>query len=223
MNLLKCIVLLITSILITGVAKTQTFHLVPNDTIERNGLMDTQGSFTIYQDRITTDTLVLKWKKVSEFIPLHWEARICDNSFCYASLADSGLMNSGDGFLEIYITSHIDFGTAIIRYAVWDVAYPLQKDTLTYIIHVNGTSGINEEFSSNGMRVYPNPTLSSINLYSKNDWRNAEMTLRNVIGELVFTYIINNSNSVIDISQLKPGIYFLQINDTGYIQKIIKQ
>ncbi len=108
--------------------------------------MEDLETLSIQQLNISTNNITLMWKKIYESVPPIWEASVCDNAFCNTSLVDNGIMNpifpNDFGLLLLHITPHVNYGTAVVRYAVWDIANPALKDTLTYILTVNTTSGI---------------------------------------------------------------------------------
>lgn len=172
MKIIKNIVLSVAAILAaTDISFAQSFSNTPNDTINIVGMMEDLETLSIEQLNISPNTITLKWKKVSESVPLLWEASVCDNQICNTTLVDSGMMNpvnpSDYGLLLLHITAHVNFGTAIIRYAVWDIANPTVKDTLTYILTVSATSGISEAHSKYAFNIYPNPAKENINIISK--------------------------------------------------------
>jgi hypothetical protein len=126
----------------------QTYQLYPDDTINITGNLEDLQTLSIEQHNISSNTIYLKWKKISESVPLLWDASVCDNRFCYTTLVDSGTMNpvlTGTyGFVLLHVTPHVNAGTAVIRYEVWDVASPQQHDTLTFILTVPPNSGVAE-------------------------------------------------------------------------------
>ncbi|WP_242205159.1 T9SS type A sorting domain-containing protein [Aestuariivivens insulae] len=79
------------------------------------------------------------------------------------------------------------------------------------------------EFSKSALNIYPNPTTSYI--YIKNaDMLNIKSALiTNIIGERIVNY--NVTKSRIDVSNLRQGLYFLNIttNKGKTIKRFIKQ
>ena len=53
---------------------SQSFLLVPNDSISITGILEDLQTLSILQQNNSTDTLHLKWQKISENVPLLWEA-----------------------------------------------------------------------------------------------------------------------------------------------------
>jgi hypothetical protein len=73
--------------------------------------------------------------------------------------------------------------------------------------------------------VYPNPFNDRLFISLKENTGNAEVSVTNILGQVVYTGGINGANKTIDFSALKSGVYFLQIetSDKRLTQKIIKQ
>ncbi|MDO5760396.1 MAG: T9SS type A sorting domain-containing protein [Bacteroidota bacterium] len=88
-------------------------------------------------------------------------------------------------------------------------------------------SAINTIEASMGFVVYPSIANDYINISSNIANTNVVVVVLNEIGQSVLSYTIpaNQSNTSINISSLKDGVYFVRFyaNGNSYIQKIIKQ
>jgi len=71
------------------------------------------------------------------------------------------------------------------------------------------TSGINNGFNSENIAI--NPSLASDNLFVENIQSSQVYTIFNCIGKSEFSGIIEPRTSI-DISNLNPGVYFIQLN-----------
>ncbi|UPT68041.1 MAG: T9SS type A sorting domain-containing protein [Sphingobacteriales bacterium JAD_PAG50586_3] len=165
---IKQIVLSVAAFIVaTDIAFAQTYALTPNDTVEINGVMEDLQTLSIQQVNNSSDNIILKWQKVSESVPQNWEAAVCDNAICYTSLIAGGTMNpvlpTEYGFVLLHITPHVNYGTAIVRYSVWDEANPAIKDTLTFILTVDGTSSVQED-NKPQIKLFPNPASDIITI-----------------------------------------------------------
>ena len=74
------------------------------------------------------------------------------------------------------------------------------------------------------MIIYPNPTNSQVTVEgSENEWN--DIIIYNLLGtdvtELTAKTIISDSKLSIDLSQLKPGIYFMKTKTTA--NKVYKE
>lgn len=98
-----------------------------------------------------------------------------------------------------------------------------------YVDDINvktSTVGIAEIQNKPTFNVFPNPTTSTITIQSNSDFQNAEIRIINALGKTEMQKLISNTNTtVLDVSTLSNGIYFVEIqsNNNFYTQKIIKQ
>lgn len=224
---LQILLILFVNTLFPNFSFSQTFDNIPNDTVKMTGIMEDNETISIQQLNISTDTISLKWKKVSEVIPNGWDASVCDNKICYTSLVDSGIMNpvipSDTGFLLLHLTSHINYGMAIIRYAVWDVANPTIRDTLTYILKVENTVKISESETKNKFIFFPNPANDKIEIASSFQ-TNYSYILTDISGKIIKTENSTTNNTHISIGDLPQDVYFITIklNNNLFTHKFIK-
>ncbi len=176
--------------------------------------MEDLETLSIQQQNITTDTLQLQWQKISESAPLLWEASACDNTICYTILVNSGMMNpiypSDYGFLLLHITPHVNYGTAVVCYAVWDIANPAMKDTLTYILTVSATSGIAATENKNAFSIFPNPAKDNINIISKLQL-GIQFLITDVSGKEIEKGISKTNSISVSTENLPNGLYTVSI------------
>lgn len=214
MGVLSKIVLLVVVIFATtDISFAQSFSNTPKDTVNTIGILEDVETLSIQQRNISSNTIILSWEKVSETIPLLWEASVCDNQTCNTSLVDNGTMNpivpTDYGFLLLHITPHTNYGTAIVRYAVWDIATPTLKDTLTYILTVNAPSTINETENKNVFSIFPNPATESIHVVFADNKQHL-FEIHNSVGEKISSGI-TSTNYKLPVSNLNNGIYTISI------------
>ena len=207
----------------------QSYTLSPNDSIVKQGMMEDLETLSIEQLNTSNDTLILKWQKVSEAVPASWEAGVCDNSFCNTTLIDSGTMNPvlpGEyGLLLIKITPHVNFGTARVRYAVWDAAIPAKKDTLTYILKTENSLALHPTEYTFNRSFYPNPANSTVYILG-NDEKGFHYSLTDASGKVVLSGVSKARSMAENIAELPSGVYSLavySINNTSTIKKLIIQ
>lgn len=213
------IVLTVAAVLVATVfTYAQSYSLAPNDTINKVGMMEDLESLSIQQLNTISDTIQLKWKKVSESVPALWDVAVCDNAFCYASLVDSGDMNpvleTEYGLLLLKITPHVNYGTAIIRYEVWDVTKPILRDTLTYILTVKNNLRISETESNNFFSINPNPSSDYINIISSTN-ENCSVIISNALGEIIYNSTLSIKNLQFSISDFPSGKYFVTLSNSA--------
>ena len=83
------------------------------------------------------------------------------------------------------------------------------------------TITITHNLESFNTKVYPNPFNSILQLNSNQEI--SSVMVYNAIGEKVFEKIYNQSNnSVLNLSLLHAGIYFVQINDINSSSSVVR-
>jgi hypothetical protein len=87
------------------------------------------------------------------------------------------------------------------------------------------STGISYASASNAIRVYPNPVSNSLNLElleSANDFEHYQIF--NTSGAIIKTASITGSTQQIDVSDLPPGAYILQVaGQSSVVKRFIKQ
>lgn len=81
-----------------------------------------------------------------------------------------------------------------------------------------------DSFITNSISVYPNPATSIVNLSSKDSLTFENVTIVDVNGRSVQTFVVNQTQTQINVSDLTSGIYFLNIetNEGSTVKKFIK-
>lgn len=107
------------------------------------------------------------------------------------------------------------FNTASIEAEV-DVTYYLFAFSLqpyaNVIINASAVLGISEN-ELEGFNFFPNPASSELNLSAKTTID--QVCLYNLLGQQVFTEKVNNSKSMINISNLSKGLYVMTVTSEG--------
>ncbi len=219
MTSFKKLILLVTLLLVfMGMSLGQTFSNTPNDSIQMTGMMEDLETLSIQQLNTSSKTITLKWLEIKEAVPANWEASVCDNQICNTSLVDSGTMNPvspGEyGLILLHITPHVNYGTATVRYIVWDIANPGLKDTLTYILYVNATSGILQSKTNNVLNIYPNPVKDNLNIIT-NLSSVFIFTVTDELGREIVKGMSETNSICVSTENFASGIYNVSIYDRG--------
>lgn len=210
-------VLAITSVRCYG----QNYFHSPNDTLIANTILDGQVTMNITQIHPNNDTLHFNWNKLDVVLPFGWEANICDNSFCYTSLVDSGttlpVLPGDNGLMLIHCTPHITEGSAIIRYTISEANTPWQIDTLTWIINATVAGITSNHAISPKIWTYKNDLY-----FDEISTDYNSLIIYNSLGEAVFDTKFSTEN-IFHLPLLTPSIYFVQlVGDSNILtQKII--
>ena len=72
----------------------------------------------------------------------------------------------------------------------------------------NGTVTSQEELSKNDLSIYPNPTNNILNIKGLEE--NVSVNVLSIEGKVITSF--TNVLSSIDVSELKQGTYFLEVN-----------
>jgi hypothetical protein len=127
-------------------------------------------------------------------------------------------------------TEQMLFSFSYLPYQTGDES--IITDTILHQIHYlncspTHTVGIQDNtLSKNEWTLFPNPVSNIFSIQFKNEIQLSEIKISNVMGETVFTQIINNTtNAIFNVDGLNSGIYFLQIKSQNNFltKKIIKQ
>jgi hypothetical protein len=80
--------------------------------------------------------------------------------------------------------------------------------------------GLNENGKTNQFNLFPNPATTSFSItgFSVTSF-GEKATLKDLSGKIVLEFILNEPNQKVDVSQLRKGIYILQIGEST--EKII--
>ncbi len=223
----RILMILVLLTVVSNPTSAQRYANTPKDTIDVAGMMEDLATLSFQQLNISSDTISLQWEKISEQIPEFWDASVCDNVICYAGLVSSGKMNpvapADSGFLLLHITPHVNYGTAIVRYAIWDTSNPASKDTLTYILSVSNTTGIHAINTIIDFSIFPNPTMDNISIITS--YPAFTFSINDINGNEIMRGISEFRSTAISTKELPCGYYIITIFAQGKYsaRKILKQ
>jgi hypothetical protein len=89
----------------------------------------------------------------------------------------------------------------------------------------DNTTSINEDSWTSKINLYPNPTTSALTIESDKIFKNANIIVRNAVGQEIFRETYSSTNNITFNLNGEPGMYFVEINETGNIAilKVIKE
>lgn len=77
------------------------------------------------------------------------------------------------------------------------------------------------EYESSGIKLFPNPTDAILNITTIEPFNNVEFSIYNAIGQLILKHNnLHGNNFSIDVSNISAGVYFINIQNGAYHQKI---
>jgi len=73
--------------------------------------------------------------------------------------------------------------------------------------------------------LYPNPANETLNIDLQNEPLNGKIEIRDLSGRVVTTALLTSSHSVISVSQLSEGLYFVRMEDgkKSAVKKFVKR
>ncbi|MBK0381705.1 hypothetical protein I5M32_01920 [Pedobacter sp. SD-b] len=184
------------------------------------GAYEYQGTLPItllsYAIHKRLNDALLKWKTSDEKNAKYY---IIYRSADGKTFTELGKLNTKNGIENTY--SYIDnLPFKGLNY------YKLEQQDLDGTLNLLGIKSLNFNFSNDGLRVYPNPTLNYVNLgFEKGKYH--KLTLLNQSGQILKSVIISPLQTEIQLSLLAytPGLYYLNLEGTGInlLNKVIKR
>jgi len=147
----------------------------------------------------------------------------------YQVSLDGPIVNEAWTKVEIPMSFFTNIGfadTALFQWKVSPLNDSVDNGGIVYMDNVLLTQNSlgTEDFVTNQFSVYPNPTLDNWNIKSSNT-NILIIEIFNTLGRLVKEVPVNNTEAVIDASDLSSGIYFARIyndNNQNNTIKLIK-
>lgn len=137
----------------------------------------------------------------------------------YATLANPITANCNAGLTQSPVVGTVlSPGTYTITMTATSGASNVQR---TFQLLVNPNLGVTEEVKNNFI-LYPNPATSALNVKGDFD-SNENVTIFNMLGQVVLKKAITSNEESIDISSLAKGIYSVYFNNAKVTYKFIKE
>lgn len=163
------------------------------------------------------DTL-FSWTIIEYGLPSGWEFSFCDNFDCYYNIGLNSMrtfiLHPGEsGPLKGDFIFNGSGGNAQVKVVVKSLTNTNLIDTFTMVAKgwATGLSNVNKKAE---VSFYPNPAKDVVTIkYNTN--KNIDVTIYNVLGTKVKTFVMNNGEASINISELQKGMYFISFNDNG--------
>lgn len=82
-----------------------------------------------------------------------------------------------------------------------------------------GTSGINQlSVNNNQLSIYPNPSSGQFTIKLNGNQNGYTVELYNLLGELVYQFVLSNSQGIIDLSTQPAGMYFVYVKSNAGVE-----
>ena len=126
-----------------------------------------------------------------------------------------------NGILQQSSTTHNNYADTL----VFTVKAQNNVNTKTYLITVRTTNSI-VIIKNDKLKIYPNPASKELRIsFDQSQRANTEFKIVNILGSVVIESKLRDVETIVDISNLENGIYYLQLlTDDGFvIGKFIKE
>ncbi|XOV65828.1 MAG: T9SS type A sorting domain-containing protein [Fluviicola sp.] len=215
--------LLLSALIITESAFSQsTFQWDTNDSIDVNLDANVTAQYPLYINAVGNDTVTLGIEVIYNDVPQAWDGMLCIFGQCLGSISPVGtqatmwpIEGSNQGMVRLTVNPFNGTETAKFQVMVWDVEFPNETDTATFIL--NRTLNAPELLASN-VQIAPNPVSESLSIDSDYDLNNAQII--NSVGQVVRSTGISASQQTINVAELPEGIYTIRLTgNVGVIEK----
>lgn len=154
--------------------------------------------------------------------PLKMQAKNNNAKYTFTNADVGGPGGSGGILLKIKTNENLTTNSTVLNNAdvYFDYSSPVNTNNEETIFQ---NLGVNQNNIDSEVSIYPNPTNSVVNIKSSNEIKYLE--IYDVSGRLVQTSLVNNLDSIINISDRANGIYYLKVvtSEGIKVEKIIKK
>lgn len=215
--------LLLSALIITGSAFAQsTFQWDTNDTLDTNLDANVTAQYPLYQSAVGNDTVTLGIEVIYNDIPQSWDGMVCIYGICMGTIPPVGtqatmnpIYGSNQGYVRLTVNPFNGTESAKLQVMVWDVEYPNETDTATFIL--NRTLNT-PELLTNNVKIAPNPVSDILSIDTDYELSNAQII--NSVGQVVRSTEISTSQQTINVAELPEGIYTIRLtSNVGVIEK----
>lgn len=210
--------LLATCILDT-VAQAPTYNIVPNDTMVGVALFNDGQNFTILQQNTSGNSLQLAWVPVLVDMPIGWQYWMCDFGHCYIDIPAAGgtmdpVIPDDAALMSLHVAPGTVSGEGVVRAYVYDVNYPAQGDTLTWLVATVGQVGI-AELGLTRLSVFPNPATGHEVFITTKEGSMERVRLFDGAGRMVHDEVAHGAQVRLSTAQFTKGMYSVVVTMRG--------
>lgn len=169
------------------------------------------GFASIYNN--SSDTLNLRWHRISESVFPFWVYSICDINTCHGSEVDSAdfiIPPYDSGYIELMIDPNMDYGSGIIKVLIYDPADAININaSAIFIIHVTDNTAVKNLLFTDLINFYPNPSFDFIAFKNISIYKPSRINIYNSSAQLLVSF--KSEFQSIDIRNLATGKYYFEI------------
>jgi hypothetical protein len=107
-------------------------------------------------------------------------------------------------------------GTAVITYTAGGTY------TTTTVNVISCTTGVQTVSAQNELTIYPNPASTRLTIHAATGLV-GQVTITNILGQLVFSGHFNSQQAEIDVSGLPAGVYAAKVNGIDSYHSVVRK
>lgn len=215
-------ILLTVCTLIASTSIAQTFQWDTPNTIETNLNLNTYDQYPMYQSVVGNDTITLGIEIVYNDLPQAWDGMVCIYGLCMGNIPPVGtqttmdpIYGSNQGMIRLTVNPFSGMETAKLQVKVWDVEFPNDADTATFILNTTASTA---ELEASRVTIAPNPIQNSFTIDS--DYNLNSAIIFDASGRVMKSFEISTSQQSYSVADLPEGLYNIRlISDQGTIEK----
>ena len=196
------------------------YVISPSHTLSDKAEFGTYTNFKIYQENISQDTLILKWKLISDDLLKGWDYSSCAFGTCYVFIPDTlctmtPIPPGESGFLSITVDPKDIKGIGKARLYVYDILNSSVTDTITFIINAENANAVQDYSLSDALKIYPNPATETLDIEIDQLYSNqVSIEIVNLLGKRVYySSFSSTGRNTINIQSLPAGIYLVRYDN----------
>jgi len=224
----KIYFLSLVTIALSTSALAQNFTFVDGDLIEKEISLEEFESADCNILNESDVGVTFGWEVVELDNPFGWEYSLCDYPNCYTDGEFAGTMSevtagSETAFLKINIYATAE-GVGTYSYAVWDTAFPDDRDTVTFILTASDVSSL-DELTTDKISV-TSTNANGFNISNSSN-QSGSYEVYNISGQRVTNGTIGaNQTKLVSTIGFNPGLYFIAFQRNGAMietEKVVVQ
>jgi hypothetical protein len=158
-------------------------------------------------------------------VALNSFAEVCENSGTVVLTGGSpaGGVYSGSSVNNNSFNTSVGAGIYAVTYTYTDNNSCSNSATQNLTVIVCSGAGIENVINTSGIYLYPNPTLDIVNIVSGEHFNGNTYALIDPSGRIISNGTLIGTTNSLSISKLSTGTYYLKIEGSDILFKIIKQ
>lgn len=164
---------------------------------------------------INDEDSIVSWNIIEFDIPSGWQFDFCDPFDCKVDLqlnsTNTFILRKGEkGPLKGQFYSKDIPGNATVKLAIQIQNKPETSDTLT-LLAKGWSTGLTKVKNASEIGLFPNPTNNQIT-FKYNTTKPIEVSIYNVLGAKVKSFNHMGTETLVNVTDLQKGVYFIRFN-----------